>query len=73
MARIFKVWPKRTTNRNGIRLSTEMEVTVTTKMPTSNPFYNGAAELKERYMFLYNVDLKKGCFNQNDFEWKALD
>ena len=42
-------------------------------MHTSNPFYNGAKEVQEAYMRLYNFDYKKACCSVNDFEFKKLD
>jgi hypothetical protein len=50
-----------------------MKVTVTTKMHTFNPFYNGAEEVKEAYMRLYGFDYKKACCTQSDFTFRALD
>ena len=49
-----------------------MEVTVTTKNFTSNPFYNGAQEIKEMYMRLYGFDYQKANCNQGDFDYKML-
>ena len=50
MSRVFRVTPKRVKRTNGTVLTPEMEVTVTTQSHTSDPFYNGAKEVKEAYM-----------------------
>ena len=73
MSKVFQVKPKRTKRTNGTVLTPEMEVTVTTLQPTSTPFYNGAKEVQEAYMRLYNFDYKKACCSVNDFEFKKLD
>ncbi len=67
MAKVFKMTPKRNRNANGEFLTTSMVAIVTTKQHTSTPFYNGAVELKETYMRLYGVDLKKMNASGNDF------
>ena len=61
MSRVFEVTPRRIKRSNGTVLTPEMKVTVTTKMNVSNPFYNGAEEIKEAYMRLYGFDYKKTC------------
>jgi hypothetical protein len=73
MSKVFKVTPKRVKRTNGTVLTPEMSITVTTAMHTSNPFYNGAKEIKEMYMRLYSFDYKKACCNQNDFSFTKLD
>ncbi|MEI3055601.1 MAG: DUF6140 family protein [Phocaeicola plebeius] len=50
-----------------------MTVTVTTKASSTNLFTNGAKELQEAYMRLYNFDYKKASCNAGDFDFKALD
>lgn len=40
-------------------LTPEMEITVTTKSYTCDPFYNGAKEIQEQYMRMYQFDYKK--------------
>lgn len=54
-------------------LTPEMTVTVTTKANSTTPFTNGAKELQEAYMRLYNFDYKKANCNVGDFEFEALD
>lgn len=73
MSKVFKVWPKRVKRVNGTVLTPEMEIIVSTKIGTSNPFYNGAQEIKEAYMRLYQFDYKKACCGQSDFNYVALD
>jgi hypothetical protein len=58
MPRVFEITPKRIKRTNNTVLTPEMKVTVTTKMHTFNPFYNGAEEVKEAYMRLYGFDYK---------------
>ncbi|MFR9546442.1 MAG: DUF6140 family protein [Rikenellaceae bacterium] len=71
MARVFKMAPKREKRANGLILTTSMVAIVTTKSHTSTPFYNGAVELKETYMRLYGLDLKKLNANAGDFDFKV--
>lgn len=73
MGKVFRVTPKRIKRTNGQVLTPEMEVTVTTRMYTADPFYNGAQEIKDMYMRIYGFDYKKACCNKSDFEHKALD
>ena len=72
MPRVFEITPKRIKRTNNTVLTPEMKVTVTTKMHTFNPFYNGAEEVKEAYMRLYGFDYKKACCTQSDFTFRAL-
>jgi len=73
MAKVFRVTPKRIKRVNGTVLTPEMSVTVTTMQHTSDPFYNGAKEIKEAYMRLFCFDYQKACCNKNDFEVFKLD
>lgn len=73
MSRVFKVKPKRLKKVNGLVLTPEMEVIVTTKINMSDPFSNCAKELKEAYMRLYSFDYEKACCNRGDFDFAALD
>jgi hypothetical protein len=50
-----------------------MTITVTTMQHTSDPFCNGAKEIKEMYMRIYSFDYQKACCNKNDFEFQKLD
>lgn len=73
MSKVFQITPKCIKRVNGTVLTPEMVVTVTTQSHTSTPFYNGAKEVQEAYMRLYNFDYKKACCSVNDFEFKKLD
>ena len=73
MARVFRVTPKRIKRSNGLVLTPEMSVTVTTRYSVPNPFYNGAIELKEMYMRIYGFDYKKANCQMMDFYVEALD
>lgn len=73
MSKVFRVTPKRIKRTNGTVLTPEMAVTVTTAIHTTNPFSNGAKEIQEAYMRLYNFDYRKACCNQNDFDFTKLD
>ena len=73
MSKVFRVTPKRTKRTNNTVLTPYMSITVTTLQHTSDPFYNGAKEIKEAYMRIYNFDYKKACCSKNDFEFSRLD
>lgn len=73
MSKIFRITPKRIKRTNGTLLTPDMSVIVTTVQHTSTPFYNGAKEVTDAYVRLYNFDYKKACCNQNDFEFIKLD
>lgn len=72
MSRVFQVVPKRIKRSNGTVLTPEMAVTVTTVHHTTDPFCNGAKEIKEAYMRLYGFDYSKACCSKGDFEYKVL-
>ena len=71
--RVFRVIPKQVKRTNGTVLTPEMDVIVTTQIHTSDPFYNGAKEVKEAYMRLYGFDYKKACCSVDDFEFKKVE
>lgn len=73
MAKTFKVTPKRVKKTNGTVLTPEMSITVTTAQHTSDPFYNGAKEIKQAYLSLYKFDYQKANCSKNDFEFEKLD
>ncbi|MDR3047722.1 MAG: DUF6140 family protein [Bacteroidales bacterium] len=73
MSKVFKVTPKRIKRTNGMVLTPDMSVTVTTLQHTSDPFYNGAKEIKEAYMRIYAFDYQKACCSKNGFEIRKLD
>lgn len=72
MSKVFKIRPKRIKRVNGLVLTPEMEVTVTTATSTNDPFYNGAREVQEQYMRIYGFDYKRACCGKNDFEYRPL-
>jgi hypothetical protein len=73
MAKVFKVTPRRIKRTNGTILTPDMSIIVTTLQHTTDPFYNGAKEIKEAYMRLYRFDYQKAYCNKNDFEFQRLD
>ena len=73
MSKVFRVTPKRIKRVNGLVLTPEMSIIVTTQQHTSAPFNNGAEEVKEQYMRMFGFDYKKACCTANDFEFEKLD
>ena len=73
MSKVFRITPKRTKRTNGQVLTPEMTITVTTRLHTTTPFYNGAKEIQEQYMRMFQFDYKKACCPVNVFEFKRLD
>lgn len=73
MSRVFRITPKRIKRVNGTVLTPDMAITVTTRQHTTDPFYNGAVEIKEQYMRMYQFDYKKACCSSSDFEFEKLD
>lgn len=73
MSRAFRITPKRVKRSNGQVLTPDMSITVTTKSHITTPFYNGAMEIKEQYLRMYQFDYKKAGCSVNDFEFKKLD
>lgn len=73
MSKVFRIIPKRIKRANGTVLTPDMEIIVTTRTHTTDPFYNGAEEIKEQYMRMFQFDYKKACCSKMDFEWKKLD
>jgi hypothetical protein len=71
--KVFKITPKKIKRTNGTVLTPEMSVIVTLKMYTSDPFYNGAKEIKEAYMQTYGFDYKKANCGKGDFNFSKLD
>ena len=53
MSKVFRITPKRIKRANGQVLTPDMSITVTTKLHTTTPFYNGAVEIKEQYIDIY--------------------
>ena len=50
-----------------------MGITVTTRIHTTDPFYNGAEEIIEQYMRMNQFGYKKADCSENDFEFEKLD
>ena len=69
---MFTVIPKRNIKSKGMPLTTEMEVTITTRKSVESPFYNEAKEVKEAYMSKYNFDYEEAGCSADDFTFKAL-
>ena len=72
MAKVFRVTPKRIKRANGLVLTPDMTVVVTTQQHMNSPFKNGAKELKEMYIRIYGFDYKKANCQQADFDWEVL-
>ena len=72
MAKVFKVTPKRIKRSNGLVLTPDMSVIVTTQQHMTSPFSNGEKELKEVYMRIYGFDYQKACCQQADFTFEVL-
>ena len=73
MSKAFRITPKRIKRTNGQVLTPEMTITVTTRSHTTTPFYNGAKEIQEQYMRMFQFDYKKACCSASDFEFEKLD
>ena len=73
MSKVFRIIPKRVKRANGQVLTPDMSITVTTRLHTTTPFYNGAKEIQEQYMRMFQFDYKKACCSANDFEFEKLD
>ncbi|MBD5251589.1 MAG: hypothetical protein HDR97_06125 [Bacteroides sp.] len=73
MSKIFRITPRHTKRVNGTVLTPGMAVTVTTAIHTTDPFYNGAKEIREAYMKIYRFDYTKACCSKNDFDFVKLD
>ncbi len=73
MSKVFRVTPKKVKRANNTVLTPEMSIIVTTKTHTTDPFYNGAKEIKEEYMKKYGFDYSKACCTKGDFDVVRLD
>ena len=73
MSKVFRITPKRTKRTNGQVLTPDMSITVTTRSHTTTPFYNGAVEIKEQYMRMFQFDYKKAYCSASDFEVENSD
>lgn len=73
MSKVFRITPKHIKRSNGQVLTPDMSITVTTRLHTTTPFYNGAKEIQEQYMLMFQFDYKKACCSASDFEFEKLD
>ncbi len=73
MSRVFRITPKRIKRANGTVLTPDMVITVTTRQHTTDPFYNGAVEIQEQYMRMFQFDYKRANCSKFDFDFVKLD
>ena len=73
MSKVFRLTPKRIKRVNGLVLTPEMSIVVTTRIHLNSPFDNGAEVVKEQYMRMFGFDYKKACCVESDFEYEKLD
>ena len=73
MSNVFRITPKRVKRSNGQVLTPDMSITVTTRSHTTTPFYNGAVEIKEQYMRMFQFDYKRANCSKFDFDFVKLD
>lgn len=74
MHKVFKVVPKRNRAVNGESLTTAMEVIVTTKTYTNNPFNSlSIDQVIEAYKRIYGFDYRKSACMPTDFDVYPLD
>ena len=55
MAKVFKVTPKRIKRSNGLVLTPDMSVIVTTRQHMTSPFNNGSKELRHFVLSIQSV------------------
>ena len=72
MSRVFRITPKRTKRTNGTVLTPDMVITVTTRQHTTDPFYNGAVEIQEQYMRMFQFIVYYGTCKFQTMGWKQL-
>ena len=70
MSKVFRITPKRIKRSNGLVLTPEMSIIVTTRSHASTPFYNGAEEIKEQYMRIYGSEVfrQQYAYVENDYK-----
>jgi hypothetical protein len=73
MSRVFRITPKTVRRVNGTVLTPEMELIVTLDHSTSDPFYNGAKEIKAAYMDKYGYDYCRANATKAWFDYERLD
>jgi len=73
MSKVYRITPKTIRRSNNTVLTPEMEIIVTLRSHTSDPFYNGAKEIIEMYMDRYGFDYKKAGCSKAHFDYERLD
>lgn len=73
MSKVFRITPKRFKRANGTVLIPDMVITVTTRQHTTDPFYNGAVEIQEQYMRMFQFDYARAHCSKYDFDFVKLD
>lgn len=73
MSKVFRITPKRIKRANGTVLTPDMFITVTTHQHTTDPFSNGAVEIQEQYMRMFQFDYKRANCSKYDFDFVKLD
>lgn len=73
MSKVYRITPKATHRTNNTVLTPEMEIIVTLERHTSDPFYNGAKEIKAMYMNRYGFDYERANATKAWFDYERLD
>ena len=73
MSKVFRIMPKRIKRSNGTVLTPDMVITVTTRQHTTDPFYNGAVEIREQYMRMFQFAYARAHCSKYDFDFVKLD
>ena len=73
MSKVFRITPKRIKRVNGTVLTPDMVITVTTRQHTSDPFNNGAVEIQEQYMRMFQFDYNRANCSKYDCDFIKLD
>lgn len=73
MSKVYRITPKATHRTNNTVLTPEMEIIVTLERHSSDPFYNGAKEIKAMYMDRYGFDYERENATKAWFDYERLD
>lgn len=73
MSKVYRIIPKTTKRTNNTVLTPEMEIIVTLDHHSSDPFYNGAKEIKAMYMERYGYDYERAYASKAWFDYERLD
>ena len=73
MSKVYRITPKAIHRTNNTVLTPEMEIIVTLERHTSDPFYNGAKEIKAMYMDRYGFDYERANATKSWFDYERLD